>query len=100
MHCRDRWGRGDKRTLGASTALRMDKHRTYNLRGALDFEDDRKNERALGGVLVDVAFEVDANLLFDDAPVGFFFGVRLFDGLEDDVAGSGHEFIAIVAEHA
>src|SRR5712692_226550 len=67
---------------------------------SLVFEDDGKNERPLGGLLVDVALEVDANLFFDDAPVGFFFGVRLLDGFQDDRAGAGQQFLAIVAEEA
>jgi len=64
-----------------------------------DFEDDRKDERALGGVFVDIALEVNANFFLDDGPVGLFLGVRLFDGLEDDLASASHELGAIVAEH-
>ena len=66
----------------------------------LDFEDYGEDERALGGLLVDVALEVDADFFLDDAPVGFFFGVGLLDGFDDDFAGASHQFVAVVAEHA
>ena len=52
----------------------------------LDFEDYGEDERALGGLLVDVALEVDADFFLDDAPIGFFFGVGLLDGFDDDFA--------------
>src|ERR1700676_1486310 len=68
--------------------------------GGSDFEDDGKDQGALGGVFVDVALEVDADFFFDYGPVGFFFGVGLLDGFEDDFAGSGDEFGAVIALHA
>ena len=67
---------------------------------SLDFEDNRKDQGSLGGLFVDVALEVDADFFFDDAPVGFFFGVGLLDGFEDDFAGAGDEFLAVVAEES
>lgn len=55
-----------------------------------DFQDYGEDERALGGLLVDVALEVDADFFLDDAPIGFFFGVGLLDGFDDDLAGASH----------
>ena len=51
-------------------------------------------------MFVDVALQVDANFFFDDAPVGFFFGVGLLDGFHDHFAGAGDQFLAVVAEEA
>src|SRR6266446_6593833 len=63
----------------------------------LHFEDDGKNEGPLGGLLADVAFQVHADFFLDDAPVGFFFGVGFFDGLQDDEPRAGNKFLAVVA---
>jgi hypothetical protein len=65
-----------------------------------DFEDDGEDQGALAGVFVDVALQVDADFLFQDAPVDFFFGVRRFERFQDDVAGADHQLAAIIAEHA
>ena len=51
-------------------------------------------------VFVDVALQVYADFFFHDGPIHFFFGVGLFDRFQDDLAGAGHEFLAVVAEHA
>src|SRR6266446_4213475 len=63
----------------------------------LHFEDDGKNEGPLGGLLADVAFQVHADFFLDDAPVGFFFGVGFFNGLQDDEPRAGNKFLAVVA---
>src|SRR6266850_4544895 len=67
------------------------------LRTCSDFEDDGKNQGPLGGLLADVALQVHADFFLDDAPVGFFFGVGFFDGLQDDEARAGNELLAVVA---
>jgi hypothetical protein len=51
-------------------------------------------------LFVDVALQVYADFFFDYGPVGFFFGVGLFDGFQDYFASAGQKFGAIVAEHA
>src|SRR5882672_10869610 len=66
----------------------------------LHFEDDGKNQGPLGGLLADVAFQVHADFFLDDAPVGFFFGVGFFDGLQDDQPRAGNKFLAVVAHQA
>ena len=51
-------------------------------------------------MFIDVALQVYADFFLDDAPVGFFFGIGLLDGFQDDFASAGDEFLAVVAEHA
>jgi len=58
-------------------------------RAELNFQDYGEDEGALGGLFVDVTLQVDADFFLNDAPVGFFFGVGLFDGFHDDFAGAG-----------
>src|SRR6266850_7770842 len=70
------------------------------LRTCSDFEDDGKNQGPLGSLLADVALQVHADFFLDDAPVGFFFGVRFFDGLQDDEPRAGNELLAVVAHQA
>src|SRR2546422_4073265 len=52
----------------------------------LHFEDDRQDEWPFRGLLIEVALQVHADLLFDNTPVHFLLGVGLLDGAEDDVA--------------
>src|SRR5436189_6377462 len=40
-----------------------------------DFEDYRKDQRALRSLLVDVTLEINPDFLFDDGPVGALFGI-------------------------
>src|SRR6266852_2531835 len=70
------------------------------LRPRLDFEDDGKNQGPLGSLLADVALQVHADFFLDDAPVGFFFGVGFFNGLQDDEPRAGNKFLAVVAHQA
>src|ERR1700740_23833 len=56
------------------------------LRG-LDFEDDREDQGALRGVLIDVALQIHPDLFLYYAPVGLFFRIGLLDGLEHNFAG-------------
>src|SRR5882762_194998 len=65
-----------------------------------DFEDDRKNQGPFGGLLADVALQVHANFFLDDAPVGFFFGVGLFDRLQNDEPRAGNELLAVIAHQS
>src|SRR5882672_10966439 len=67
------------------------------LRTCSDFEDDGKNQGPLGGLLADVALQVHADFFLDDAPVGFFFGVGFFYGLQDDEPRAGNKLLAVVA---
>src|SRR5713101_3500385 len=60
-------------------------------------ENDGEDERALGGLFVDVAFQVHADFFLDDAPVGFFLRIGLLDGLQNDVARAVDELLAVVA---
>src|SRR2546425_1285988 len=62
------------------------------------FEDDRQDERALGSLLVDVAFQVHADFFFDDAPVRLFLGVGLLDRPDNDVARPRDELLPVVAQ--
>src|SRR6266850_5599970 len=71
-----------------------------SLRGGSDFQNDGKDQGTLGSLFVDVALEVDADFFLDDAPVGFFFGVGLFDRLHDDLPRAGNELVAVVAHQA
>src|SRR5579862_5355792 len=64
------------------------------------FEDHVKNRGALGGLLVDVAFKVDANFFLDDRPVGALFGIGSIDGAKHDVAGAGDQVAAVVAHES
>jgi hypothetical protein len=62
-----------------------------------DFKNDRQNQRSLRSLLVEKAFQVDADLFFDHSPVGLFFGRRLFDGANDHLARLVHDLVAVVA---
>src|SRR5690348_1098480 len=73
----------------------MARQRNLRWRGS-DFEDDGQNQRPLWCLLVEVTFQVDANLFFDDAPVGLFLWRRLLDCTDDDVAGAGDDLLAVV----
>src|SRR6267142_1514732 len=70
------------------------------LRPGSDFEDDGKNQGPLGSLLADVALQVHADFFLDDAPVGFFFGVGFFYGLQNDEPRASDEFLAVVAHQA
>ena len=63
----------------------------------LDFEDHRKNQRPLGSLLVNVAFEIDANFFLDDRPVGSFLGVGIVDSAKHDVPGADDQVAVVVA---
>src|SRR2546425_6004531 len=62
------------------------------------FEDDRQDERALGSLLVDVAFQVHADFFFDDAPVRLFLGVGLLDRPHTALARRRDELLPVVAQ--
>src|SRR5882757_3387880 len=63
----------------------------------LDLKNDGKNQGPFGGLLVDVALQVHANLFLDDAPVGFFLGVGFLDGLHNHQSRAHDQFLAVVA---
>src|SRR6266702_7914231 len=83
-------------TLGAGVVVGS----AIQQRNLLDFENHGKNQRPLGSLLVDVTFEVHANLFLDDAPVGFFLGVRLLDGLHNHNSRADDQFLAVVAHQS
>ncbi len=47
-------------------------------------------------MLIEKTLEFNANLFLDYAPVAFFFGGGFVEGAEEDFAGSGHDFVAVV----
>src|SRR5215472_1227872 len=55
------------------------------------FEDYGENQRSLGGLLLEIASEIHADLFLDDAPVGFLFLIRLFHGAKNDFACAGKQ---------
>ena len=65
-----------------------------------NFEDDRKDQRALRSLLVDVTLEINPDFLFDDGPVGALFGIGGVDRTQDDIARTGDEVTAIVAHES
>src|SRR5262245_48276457 len=54
--------------------------KTETLAEALEFKDDRQDQRTLRGLLVDIALEVYANFFLDYRPVGALFRIRSVDG--------------------
>src|SRR5205807_3212863 len=78
--------------LSSLTALRFNSSHLRAAAGRLSsrlhLENHRKDEGPFGSLLVDVAFQVDADLFFDDAPVGVFLGVRFRHGLHQNFARS------------
>ena len=61
-----------------------------------DFKDNGEDERTLGGLFVDVAFEIHADLFLDDRPIGALFSVGRIDGSKDDIACAGDQVTAVV----
>src|SRR5882724_10874996 len=65
-----------------------------------NFEDDRKDQRALRSLLVDVTLEINADFFFDDRPVGTLFGIGRVDRTQDDIARTGDQVTAVVAHES
>src|ERR1700722_12439867 len=61
----------------------------------LNFQNHGQNQRALGSLLVEEAFQVGANFLLDYAPIHFFFRRGLLDGAQDDLARFRDNLLAI-----
>ncbi len=59
------------------------------------FENDGEDQRALRRLFFQIAAQIDTNFFLDNAPVGFFLGIRLLDCAEDHFTRTGDQSLAI-----
>src|SRR6516164_4354012 len=64
-----------------------------------DLQDDRQNERPLGGLFVEKLFQVLANLFFDDRPVAAFLDGGTADCIDEHLPALGKKPLLLNERH-